>query len=61
MAKTYYFATDRPGIVTMVGTSDADYIKKLDGYVKDEKKSEEVDVKGRTVVTLKTSLSELNG
>lgn len=58
--RTYYFATDRPGIVTMIGTSDPCYIKRLDGFVKDEIQSQKVDIKGRSVITLKSSLSSLN-
>ena len=60
VVRTYYFATDRPGILTMVGTSDPCYIKRLDGFAKDEKLSQKIDAKGRTVVTLKKTLSNLN-
>ena len=44
----------------MVGTSDPDEIKKLEGFCKDEKVSSVIDKKGRTVVMLKKSLSKLN-
>ena len=60
MARTFYFATDRPGVLTMVGTSDPEYIKRLEGFCEKEKISEVVDNKNRTVVTLKKSLSVLN-
>lgn len=60
MVRTFYFATDRPNVVTMVGTSDPAYIQRLDGFCLNEKESEKVDGKGRTVVTLKKPLSELN-